>query len=57
MKTIGELWEHALGSYADRPAVRWLEKKNVKERSYRELGEGIAAVRSGLAEEGFHKDH
>lgn len=37
--------------------MRWLEKKNVKERSYRELGEGIAAVRSGLAEEGFHKDH
>ena len=57
MKTIGELWEHALTSYADLPAVRWLEKKNVKERSYRELGEGIAAVRSGLAEEGFHKDH
>ena len=57
MKTIGELWEHALTSYADLPAVRWLEKKNVKERSYRELGEGIAAVRSGLAEEGFHKEH
>lgn len=57
MKTIGELWEKALNSYADRPAVRWLEKKNVKERSYGELGEDICAVRSGLAEEGFHKDH
>ena len=57
MRTIGELLDHALESYADLPAVRWLKKKEVLERSYRELGEDISAVRNGLAEEGFHRDH
>ena len=57
MKTIGELLNHALKSYADLPAVRWLKKKEVMERSYRELGEYISAVRNGLAKEGFHGDH
>ena len=57
MRTIGELLDHALESYADLPAVRWLKKKEVLERSYRELGEDISAVRNGLTEEGFHRDH
>ena len=57
MKTIGELLNFALKSYADLPAMRWLEKKEIRERSYRELGEDISAVRNGLAEGGFHRDH
>ena len=56
MRTIGELLEYALESYADLPAVRWLKKKEIKARSYQELGEDIAAVRDGLAAEGFHRD-
>ena len=56
MRTIGELLENALESYADLPAVRWLKKKEIRERSYRELGEDVAAVRNGLAAEGFHRD-
>lgn len=57
MKTIGELLDHAVESYAERPAVRWLVKKNVAERSYKELGEDVSAVRSALSGEGFHRDH
>ena len=57
MKTIGNLLNRALESYADRPAVRWLKKKEILERSYRELGEDISAVRNGLAEEGFIRNH
>ncbi len=57
MKTIGELLDHALESYKDLPALRWLEKKTIRERSYREFGESVCAVRKGLAAEGFHRDH
>ena len=39
MNTIGRIWEESLRLYKDLPAVRWLEKKNVKERSYQELGD------------------
>ena len=48
MGTIRELWDNALSKYADITAVRWLEKKEIKERSYKELGNDIAAIRKGL---------
>ena len=57
MNTIGRIWEESLRLYKDLPAVRWLEKKNVKERSYQELGDDIIAVRKGLAAGGFHGAH
>lgn len=57
MKTIGELMNYAVETYADLPAVRWLKKKDIMERSYRELGEDISEVRNSLAEEGFCMDH
>lgn len=57
MKTIGEIWNLAVNAYAKRPAVRWLEKKDVRERSYEELGEGIHLIQNGLAAEGFSGAH
>ena len=57
MKTIREIWDQAINNYAELPAVRWLEKKEVAECSYRELGEGIKAIRGGLAANGFSKAH
>ena len=57
MGTIRELWDKALKNYADITAVRWLEKKEVKERSYKELGEDITAIRKGLQAEGFAGAH
>ncbi|MCR5748350.1 MAG: AMP-binding protein [Lachnospiraceae bacterium] len=38
-------------------AVRWLEKKNVAERSYGELGKDIEKVRAALLTEGFQGAH
>ena len=57
MNTIGRIWEESLQRYKELPAVRWLEGKTVKERSYQELGDDIIAVRKGLAAAGFHGAH
>ncbi len=57
MKTIRDVVDAAVTSFADLPAVRWLEKKEVRERSYSDLGKNIEATRQGLAAEGFHQAH
>ena len=57
MNTIRELWDNSEKTYAELPAVRWLEKKEVKEISYKGLGESISAVRKGLKKEGFQGAH
>nr|MCR5106709.1 AMP-binding protein [Lachnospiraceae bacterium] len=57
MKTIKEILEHAVNSYADLPAVRYLEKKEIKECSYRELGNTVNNIRNGLYSEGFCSSH
>ena len=57
MNTIRELWDYAEKTYAELPAVRWLEKKDVNEISYKTLGESISAVRKGLKAEGFKGAH
>ncbi len=57
MKTINELMDHIVSSYGDLPAVRWLEKKEIQEISYRKLGDEVKAVRNGLLAEGFSKAH
>ena len=56
-KTIYTLWKRCETNYRDLPAVRWLEKKEIKERSYKELGDDIAAIRKGLQAEGFAGAH
>ena len=57
MKTIRELWDNSVQKFADLPAVRWLEKKDVNEISYKALGEEISAIRKGLKAEGFENAH
>ena len=57
MNTIRDIWDSALNNYSDLPAVRWLEKKDIKERSYRELNNDIEAIRKGLKAEGFDGVH
>ncbi|MBR6172022.1 MAG: AMP-binding protein [Eubacterium sp.] len=57
MRTVREIWDKAQTSFAELPAVRWLEKKEIKERSYGELGENVAAIRKGLSAEGFSGAH
>ena len=57
MNTIREIWESAIEKYSDFTAVKWLEKKEIIERSYGELNEKITAVRKGLKAEGFQGAH
>lgn len=56
-KTIRDLWENSEKEYAQLPAVRWIVKGEVKERSYRELGENIRNIRKGLSAQGFEGKH
>ncbi len=57
MGTIRELWDTALQNYAEVTAVKWLEKKEIRERSYKDLGADIALLRKGLQAEGFSGAH
>ena len=57
MKSISELWNSSFEKYADLPAVRWLNKKEVCERTYGELGSDIVKIRKGLRAEGFRVAH
>jgi long-chain acyl-CoA synthetase len=43
--------------FADIQAVKWLVKKEIHERSYRELVENAEKIRRGLAAEGFAGKH
>ncbi len=57
MNNIREILDTAVHSYKALPAVRWLEKKEICERSYEKLGEDVEAIRQGLAAEGFKGSH
>ena len=57
MDTIRDIWENSVGKYADLPAVRWLEKKDIKECSYGELNDEVIKIRRGLSAEGFKGAH
>ncbi|SNU09866.1 long-chain acyl-CoA synthetase [Lachnospiraceae bacterium] len=57
MNTIREIWDSALNNYSELPAVRWLEKKDIIERSYRELNNDIEEIRKGLKAEGLDGVH
>ncbi|MBR5408027.1 MAG: AMP-binding protein [Lachnospiraceae bacterium] len=57
MKSIRELWEESLKKYEGLPAVRWLNKKEICEKTYDELGNDIVSIRKGLNAEGFSEAH
>ncbi len=57
MKNIRTMWEHCRTAYAGLAAVRWLDKKEVKEIDYSELDNEVSAIRKGLSAEGFSKSH
>lgn len=54
---IRDILEESARKHADIKAVKWLAKKEIQERSYRELAENIAMVRKGLLAEGFQGKH
>lgn len=54
---IRDILEDSVNKYSDIKAVKWLKKKEIRERSYRELMERVIAVRRGLLAEGFAGKH
>ena len=56
-KTIYTMWKRCEKDYRDLPAVRWLEKKDIKERTYGELAERTTAMKKGFAADGFDHKH
>ena len=56
-KTIHTMWERCKQQYSDLPAVRWLVKKQINERSYGELAAAVAGIKKGFAAEGFEHKH
>lgn len=56
-KLIRDILEDSVKNYAEIKAVKWLKKKEILERSYRELMENVISVRKGLLAEGFQGKH
>ena len=54
-KTIYTMWKRCEAEYAALPAVRWLVRKKVQERSYGELAAAVKSIRKGFAAEGFSR--
>ena len=44
-KTIYTMWKRCEENYSELPAVRWLIKKNIQERSYGELAAAVSAIK------------
>lgn len=54
---IRDVLEDSVGKYAEIKAVKWLNKKEILERSYSGMMENVVAVRKGLLAEGFQGKH
>lgn len=54
---VRDIIEESAKKYADVKAVKWLEKKDIRERSYSELMENVIAIRKGLLAEGYAGAH
>lgn len=54
---IRDMLEESEKKFSGITAVKWLEKKEICERSYHELMQNVAAVRNGLLKSGFCGRH
>ena len=54
---IRDILEESEKKYADIIALKWLKKKDIQERNYRDLMEKVMLVRKGLLAEGFGGKH
>ena len=54
---IREILEKSVQNFGDIPAVKWLQKKDVLQRSYSELMDNIVSLRKGLAVNGYQGKH
>ncbi len=54
---IRDIMEESEQKFAEITAVKWLQKKEILERSYHELMENVTAIRQGLSAAGFQGKH
>lgn len=54
---IRDILEESEKKFSEITAVKWLKKKDILARSYRELMENVVAIRKGLLAEGFCGKH
>ncbi|WP_035786686.1 AMP-binding protein [Butyrivibrio sp. XPD2002] len=57
MNNIRAIWDESVKNYKDIPAVRWLVKKDIHEKTYGELDGKIKSIRAYLEKEGFRGAH
>ena len=57
MNSIRKIWDGSVNAFGKLPAVRWLEKKDIREISYKDLNDGVTQIRRGLFAEGFSGKH
>ncbi len=50
---LSEILEGSTQKYSSMPAVRWLQKKEISERTYSELDAARLCVKRALAKRGF----
>ena len=56
-KTIFTMWKRCEEQYSALPAVRWLVKKDVQERSYGELAAAVTEIKKGFTAQEFSHKH
>lgn len=56
-KTIYTMWKRCEADYSQLPAVRWLVKKDMMQRTYGELAANITAMKKGYAALGYSHKH
>ena len=54
---IRNILEESVRKFDEVKAVKWLNKKEIMERSYGELMENVVSTRKGLLAEGFEGKH
>ena len=57
MDSIRELLEQMEKDYADLPAIKWPQGKEVQQKTYRELSRSSSLIRKALKAEGLSNDH
>lgn len=56
-KLIRDILEESVERFSEITAVKWLKKKEVLERNYRDMMENGVAIRKGMLAEGFQGKH
>ncbi len=57
MKNIRSIWDDTVKKYSKLPALRWLSKKNIHEKSYGEIDEKVKDIRAMLEKNSYRGSH